>query len=64
MKLHRAITLVVMIALALLLIGWAILVGIATISSQSLVALAVVLVAAAIAGAAFSFRRYFPRRAR
>ena len=62
MKLHRAITLVVMIMLALLLIGWAVLVGISTISSQSLVALAVVLVAAAIAGAAFSFRRYFPRR--
>jgi hypothetical protein len=62
MKLHRAATLVVMILLAVLLIGWSVLVGIATISSQSLIALAVVVAAAAIAGAAFSFRRYFPRR--
>ncbi len=62
MKLHRAVTLVVMILLAVLLIGWAVAVGVATISAQSLIALVVVLAAAAIAGAAFSFRRYFPRR--
>lgn len=59
---HRAVTLVVMMFLAILLIGWAVLAGIATISSQSLIALAVVVAAAAVAGAAFSFRRYFPRR--
>ena len=64
MKLHRAITLVVMIVGSLVLIALMTLQGIQEWSSQSLVALAVVLVAAAIAGAAFSFRRYFPRRAR
>ena len=62
MKLHRAIALVLMILLALLIIVWAILVGVSTIDSRSLVSLLVVVVAAAIAGAAFSFRRYFPRR--
>lgn len=62
MKLHRAVTLVLMILLAVLLIGWSILVGVATISSQSLTALAIVVGAAAVAGAAFSIRRYFPRR--
>ena len=62
MKLHRAATLVVMILVALLLIAWSLYVGISTWSTQSLVALAVVVAAAAIAGAAFSWRRYFPRR--
>ena len=62
MKLHRAITLVLMLALAVLLIAWSVVVGVASISARSLVALAVVVGAAAIAGAAFSWRRYFPRR--
>ena len=62
MKLHRAITLVLMIALAALLIGWSILLGIGNLDSRSLISLGVVIVAAALGGAAFSFRRYFPRR--
>jgi len=36
--------------------------GVSTFSGRSLIALAVVIVAAAVAGIAFSFRRYFPRR--
>jgi hypothetical protein len=61
MKLHRAATLVVMMllavgALVLLLIG-----GIANFDSHSLIALAVVLVAAAAGGIGFSWRRYYRR---
>lgn len=59
MKLHRAITLLVLIAGSLILIGFMTLQGIQEWSSQSLVALAVVVVIAAIAGIAFSWRRYF-----
>ena len=58
MKLHRAVTLVLMIVFSLLLIAY----GIATFSSGSLAALVVVLVAAAVAGILFSWRRYFPGR--
>jgi hypothetical protein len=36
--------------------------GLSSFDGRSLVALGVVIVAAAIAGIAFSFRRYFPRR--
>ena len=61
MKLHRAITLVAMMllavgALALLLIG-----GIANFDSHSLIALGVVVVAAAAGGVGFSWNRYFKR---
>jgi hypothetical protein len=62
MKVHRAVTLVVMILCALLLVAAMTAYGIGTFSGGSLVALLVVLVAAAIAGIAFSYRRYFPRR--
>ena len=62
MKLHRALTLVVMILFSLLLIAGMTIYGIATFSSGSLVALLVVLVAAAVGGIVFSWRRYFPGR--
>jgi hypothetical protein len=62
MKLHRALTLVVMIVFALLLVGVMVLYGVATFTSNSLVALLVVLAAAAIGGIAFSWRRYFAGR--
>ena len=62
MRLHRALTLVVMIAISLALIFAMTVYGIGTFSSGSLVALVVVLVAAAIAGIVFSWRRYFPGR--
>ena len=62
MKLHRAVTLVVMILLGLALVGAMTAYGIATFSGGSLVALVVVIVAAALAGIGFSYRRYFARR--
>ena len=61
MKLHRAITLVVLIIGSLLLIGLMTLQGIEEWSSQSLVALVVVIVVAAAAGIAFSWKRYSRR---
>jgi hypothetical protein len=60
-KLHRALTLVVMIVISLALVAAMTLHGIATFSWNSLVALLVVLAAAAIGGIVFSWRRYFPR---
>jgi hypothetical protein len=62
MKLHRAIILGVMMLLAVALVGVMTAYGVATFDSQSLVALLVVIVAAALAGIGFSYRRYFPRR--
>ena len=61
MKLHRAVTLVVMIVVAVVLIGLMTADGISRFDSGSLVALSVVVLAAAIAGIAFSWRRYFGR---
>lgn len=62
MKIHRAVTLALMIVLGLVLVGAMTAYGIATFSGGSLVALLVVVVAAALAGIAFSYRRYFARR--
>ena len=62
MKLHRAVTLVLLILCGIALVGGMTAYGIATFSGGSLVALVVVLVAAALAGIGFSYRRYFARR--
>jgi hypothetical protein len=62
MKLHRAVTLAVMIAVSVVLVAVMTIHGIATFSAGSLVALLVVVVAAAVAGILFSWRRYFPGR--
>ena len=62
MKIHRAITLAVMLVLAVALIGAMTAYGVANFDARSLVSLLVVILAAAIAGVAFSYRRYFPRR--
>ena len=62
MKLHRAVTLTVMIALSVALIVAMTIHGIATFSAGSLVALLIVLLVAAVAGILFSWRRYFPGR--
>jgi len=62
MKVYRAVTLVLMILCGLLLVAGMTAYGISTFNGGSLVALLVVLVAAAAAGIAFSYRRYFPRR--
>jgi hypothetical protein len=61
-KTYRAVTLIVMILLAVLLVGGMTAYGIATFNRGSLVALAVVVGAAAVGGIAFSYRRYFGRR--
>jgi VanZ family protein len=59
---HRAITLAVMIVLSMLMLGVMLASGIASMGGQGWIALAVVVVAAAVAGVLFSWRRYFPRR--
>jgi hypothetical protein len=61
MKLHRAIVLVVMMLIALGAFVLLTAAGIASFDSHSLVALLVVVIAAAISGIAFSWRRYFRR---
>jgi len=61
MKLHRAITLVVMMLIAVLSIALLTAGAIASFDGRSLIALAVVLVAAAISGVAFSWKRYSRR---
>jgi hypothetical protein len=58
MKLHRAIVLVVMMAMAVGLIVVFTASGIASFDAHSLIALIVVVVAAAISGVAFSWKRY------
>jgi hypothetical protein len=62
MKIHRAVTLVLMILCAVALVGAMTAYGVATFSGGSLVALLVVLAAAALAGIGFSYRRYFARK--
>jgi hypothetical protein len=61
-KVHRAIVLVVMMVLTLGLIVLLTVSGISSFDTHSLIALAVVVVAAAISGVAFSWNRYFKRR--
>jgi hypothetical protein len=61
-KIHRAITLAVMIAGSLLLLAVMLIGGVSQMGGQGLLALAIVLVVAAVAGIAFSWRRYFPSR--
>ena len=60
-KLHRAVVLVVMMLLAVGLIVMFTAGAVATFDSHSLIALAVVLVAAAVSGVAFSWKRYSNR---
>jgi hypothetical protein len=57
-KLHRAIVLVVMMAMSVALIALFTATGLASLDGRSLVALVVVVVAAAIGGVAFSWKRY------
>jgi hypothetical protein len=61
MRFHRAVTLVVMMLLA---VGLFILLtagAISSFDSHSLIALGVVVLAAAVGGIAFSWRRYYRR---
>jgi hypothetical protein len=61
-KVYRAVTLVVMLVLSIALVVAMTVYGIGTFSGGSLVALVVVVVAAALAGIGFSWKRYFPPR--
>jgi hypothetical protein len=61
MRFHRAVTLVVMMLLAVGLFVVMTAGAIANFDTRSLVALAVVVVAAAISGVAFSWKRYYKR---
>jgi hypothetical protein len=61
MRLHRAITLVVMMVLAVGLVAIMIAGAVRSFDARSLVALAVVVVVSAISGVAFSWGRYYRR---
>lgn len=62
---HRAVTLVVMILLAVVLLVMLLLSGVSTLGGwSSLVPLAILVAVSAVAGLAFSWRRYFPRARR
>ena len=58
MKAHRAVVLVVLMVLGVGLVALLTATGIANFDGRSLIALLVVLVAAAISGVAFSWKRY------
>jgi hypothetical protein len=61
MMVHRAVTLLVVMVLAVVMLGLMIVSAVGTFDSHSLVALAVVLIAAAAGGVAFSWKRYYRR---
>jgi hypothetical protein len=61
MKLHRAITLVAMMLLAIGALVLLLVPGIARFDTHSLIALGVVVLAAAAGGVGFSWKRYYRR---
>ena len=61
MRLHRAVTLVVMMLMAVGLIVLMTAGAVRTFDSRSLIALVVVAVLSAISGVAFSWKRYYKR---
>jgi len=61
MKIHRAVTLVAMMLLAVGALALLLIPGIATFDSHSLIALVVVVIASAVGGVAFSWKRYYRR---
>ncbi len=61
MKIHRAIVLVLMMLIAVGAFALLTAAGIANFDGRSLIALIVVVVAAAISGVAFSWKRYSRR---
>jgi hypothetical protein len=61
MKLHRAVTLVAMMLLAIGALALLLISGIANFDSHCLIALVVVVIAAAAGGIGFSWKRYYKR---
>ena len=61
MKIHRAATLVTIMLLAVGVLAVMMATAVATFDSRSLIALVVVLVAAAVGGIGFSWKRYYRR---
>lgn len=61
MQIHRAVTLVVMMLLAAGLLVLMTASAIGSFDNHSLIALGVVVVAAAVSGIAFSWKRYYRR---
>jgi len=61
MKLHRAVTLVAMMLLALGSLALLLVAGFANFDSRSLIALIVVVLAPAAGGIGFSWKRYYRR---
>lgn len=61
MKLHRAVVLLLMMLLAVGALALLVIPGIANFDVRSLIALAVVVVAAAAGGIGFSWKRYYRR---
>ena len=61
MKLHRAVTLVLMMLLAVGSLALLLMTRVANVDSHSLIALGVVIAAAAAGGVGFSWNRYFKR---
>ena len=61
MQLHRAVTLVVMMLLAIGLLVMMTAGAIGSFDNRSLIALGVVVIAAAAGGIAFSWKRYYRR---
>jgi hypothetical protein len=60
-KIHRAATLVAIMLLAVGVLAVMMVTAVATFDSRSLIALVVVLVAAAVGGIGFSWKRYYKR---
>ena len=63
MRVHRAVMLVVMMVLSIALLAMMLAGAVASWDSRSALALVIVIVASAIGGIAFSWRRYFGKRA-
>jgi len=60
-KVHRAVTLMVMMLVSVVFLGVMSATAVAQLGGQGLWALLIVVIFAALAGIGFSWRRYFPR---
>jgi hypothetical protein len=60
-KIHRAATMVAIMLLAIGVLAVMMVTAVATFDSRSLIALVVVLLAAAVGGIGFSWKRYYRR---